>query len=121
DPESAALALAQRVSGAYVLGQLLPSHTGQAHLRGDIQVRGIGNFLRLDSARLDATRLVTATGEPDHVRALLVSHTDALARFFGGSLTWQAINFAVAPKVAALPDPELKTFVRMFLAATTPQ
>ncbi len=119
DPESAALALAQRVSGAYVLGQLLPSIAGQAHLRGDIQVRGIGNFLRLDSARLCTQRLAISGATPEHAVAQLISHTDGLSRFFGGELSWPAINFGLASAAGGMAESELHSFVRSLLSATT--
>jgi len=119
DPESAALALAGRVSAAYVLGQLVPSAAGQAHLRGDIQVRGIGNFLRLDSAQLDARRLISAQDAdvaPELYLAHLSAQTDSLARFFGGELTWPSINFALARAVEHLTDNDLRTFTRTLLS-----
>lgn len=121
DPESAALALAGRVSAAYVLGQLLPSAAGQAHLRGDIQVRGIGNFLRLDSARLDPGRL-QISGQVEATSAgLLAAHftsqIDTLSRFFGGELSWPAINVAYASAIETLPEPDLLAFVQTLLSS----
>lgn len=120
DPESAALALAGRVSAAYVLGQLVPSTAGQAHLRGDIQIRGIGNFLRLDSAKLDLRRLPmdarSSPASPKNIAAQLTGRTDTLSRFFGGELTWPSVNFAFAPFVENLSDNELADLVHTLLS-----
>jgi ribonucleoside-triphosphate reductase len=129
DPESAALALAGRVSAAYVLGQLMPSITGQAHLRGDIHVRGVGDFVRLDSILLDLEGLkdqgVLAPGTagagpraetPEVLATQLTTQNDVFMRYFGGQIGWSAINFGFAPLLEGRTDEELTTFARNLLA-----
>jgi hypothetical protein len=129
DPESAALALAGRVSAAYVLGQLLPSAAGQAHLRGDIQVRGIGNFLRLDSAQLSIDDVRTHAGftrgeastAPAQLLAAVALQTERLSRFLGGQIAWPATNFGFAPLVQQASQDELTAVVRALVSGNTPR
>lgn len=129
DPEAAALALAGRVSAAYVLGQLLPAAVGQAHVRGDIQVRGIGNFLRLDSIAMHLEGLkehgpLMAGGpqatadDAKSLAASLSAQGDTFARFFGGEISWSAINFGFAPYLAGRSDDEIQTTARAALMGT---
>ncbi len=125
DPEAAALALAGRVSAAYVLGQLMPAAVGQAHVRGDIQVRGVGNFLRLDSIALDLEGLKaygplisggshTAALTPESLAAQISAQCGTFVRFFGGEISWSAINFGFAPYLAGRTDDEVLAMARGF-------
>ncbi len=127
DPQSAALALAGRVSAAYVLGQLMPSRTGQAHLRGEIHVRGIGDFVRLDSILLDLESLKDhgllapgATGTraetPELLAAQLTAQNNVFSRYFGGQINWSAINFGFAPLLGEQTDVELAAFTQELLS-----
>ncbi len=123
DPEAAALALASRVSAAYVLGQLMPAAVGQAHVRGDIQVRGTGNFLRLDSVVMDLEGLkergplasgaaYASARDAQSLAAHICVQSETLARFFGGNISWSAINFGFAPYLAGRSDDEVSEIAR---------
>ncbi len=122
DPESTNDILAERVKREYALNRVFCQETGDAHLRGDIHLAHLGDIDRLHSiaASIEHVKMfgVSEYRAPRTVDALLSQlavFTGQLQNHFSEAVSWQALNFYLAPCVRDAEPATLRGVARTLI------
>lgn len=128
DPDGSSRLLAARVKSEFALLRVYSNEVAAAHNRADIFIHDLGAVDRLYSIapsmeRLKRFGMETAEGrqrslaakEPDTLVAQLTGQTTALRPYFSGPVTWEGLNFSLAPYAHQLDAEALSDLAKVLL------
>lgn len=128
DPDGSSRLLAARVKSEFALSRVYSNDVAAAHKRSDIFIHDLGAVDRLHSIapsmeRLKRFGMETGEGrrqslaakEPDSLIAQLTGQTTALRPYFSGPVTWEGLNFSLAPYAHQLDAEGLSDLAKVLL------
>lgn len=127
-PDGTSLALAEEIKREYAMLAVFSETVANAHLTGDLHIENLGEVDRpttmigsLDFIKRYGVRLPGGFAgsrparRPEVLAAHLVKHTAALHGYFSEALTWDSVNFAIAPLLVGLNQREMKQIAQVLL------
>ena len=127
-PEGSDRLLAARVKKEFALSKVFSPTVSAAHSRGDLFVHDLGAVDRLRGIAPSLERLKRfgvetqegrrqsfAAKEPDTLVAQLTGQTTALRPYFSGPVTWEGLNFSLAPYAHQLDEEGLRDLAKVLL------
>ena len=127
-PEGSDRLLAARVKKEFALSKVYSPRVSAAHSRGDVFVHDLGAVDRLHGIAPSLERLKRfgieteegrrqsfAAKEPDTLVAQLTGQTTALRPYFSGPVTWEGLNFSLAPYAHQLDREGLRDLAKVLL------
>ncbi|HKQ77732.1 MAG TPA: anaerobic ribonucleoside-triphosphate reductase, partial [Blastocatellia bacterium] len=127
-PEGSSLALAEAIKREYAIRNVFSDDVSNAHLVGDLHIENLGevdrpttmigsvDFIKRHGIRLPGGFAGSRPAKRAEVLALhLVTYTAALQGYFSETLSWDSVNFALAPMLVGLNQREIKQIAQGLL------
>ncbi len=120
-PEGSSLALAEAIKREYAILNVFSDAVSNAHLVGDLHIENLGevdrptrmigsiDFIKRHGVRLPGGFAGSRPAKRAEVLVLhLVTYTAALQGYFSEALSWDSVNFALAPLLVGLNQREIR-------------
>ncbi len=127
-PEGSSLALAEAIKREYAIRNVFSDAVSTAHLVGDLHIENLGevdrpttmigsvDFIKRHGIRLPGGFAGSRPAKRAEVLVLhLVTYTAALQGYFSENLSWDSVNFALAPMLVGLNQREFKQIAQGLL------
>jgi len=127
-PEGSSLALAEAIKREYAIRNVFSDAVSNAHLVGDLHIENLGevdrpttmigsvDFIKRHGIRLPGGFAGSRPAKRAEVLTLhLVTYTAALQGYFSETLSWDSVNFALAPMLVGLNQREIKQIAQGLL------
>jgi len=127
-PEGSSLALAEAIKREYAIRNVFSDAVSNAHLVGDLHIENLGevdrpttmigsvDFIKRHGIRLPGGFAGSRPAKRAEVLVLhLVTYTAALQGYFSETLSWDSVNFALAPLLVGLNQREIKQIAQGLL------
>jgi ribonucleoside-triphosphate reductase (formate) len=127
-PEGSSLALAEAIKREYAIRNVFSDDVSNAHLVGDLHIENLGevdrpttmigsvDFIKRHGIRLPGGFAGSRPAKRAEVLALhLVTYTAALQGYFSEALSWDSVNFALAPMLVGLNQREIRQIAQGLL------
>ncbi|HKC88979.1 MAG TPA: anaerobic ribonucleoside-triphosphate reductase [Blastocatellia bacterium] len=127
-PEGSSLALAEAIKREYAIRNVFSDAVSNAHLVGDLHIENLGevdrpttmigsvDFIKRHGVRLPGGFAGSRPAKRAEVLVLhLVTYTAALQGYFSETLSWDSVNFALAPLLVGLNQREIKQIAQGLL------
>jgi ribonucleoside-triphosphate reductase (formate) len=127
-PEETSLLLAEAIKREYAVLAVFSERVAHAHLAGDLHVENLGEIDRpvtmtgtLDFIKRHGLKFPGGFAgsrparRPEVLTAHLVKYTAALHGYFSRSVSWDSVNFALAPFLAGCTHDEMKQLAQGLL------
>src|SRR5262245_192067 len=127
-PEGSSLALAEAIKREYAILNVFSEAVATAHLTGDLHIENIGDidrpttmigtidFIKRHGVRLPGGFAGSRPAKSANVLVLhLVTYTAALQGYFSETLSWDSVNYALAPMLVGLNQREIKQIAQGLL------
>jgi len=127
-PEGSSLALAEAIKREYAIRNVFSDAVSNAHLGGDLHIENLGevdrpttmigsvDFIKRHGIRLPGGFAGSRPAKRAEVLVLhVVTYTAALQGYFSETLSWDSVNFALAPMLVGLNQREIKQIAQGLL------
>ncbi|MGH9766508.1 MAG: anaerobic ribonucleoside-triphosphate reductase [Blastocatellia bacterium] len=127
-PEGSSLALAEAIKREYAIRNVFSDDVATAHLVGDLHIENLGevdrpttmigsvDFIKRHGIRLPGGFAGSRPAKRAEVLVLhMVTYTAALQGYFSENLSWDSVNFALAPMLVGLNQREVKQIAQGLL------
>jgi ribonucleoside-triphosphate reductase len=127
-PEGSSLALAEAIKREYAILNVFSDAVSNAHILGDLHIENLGevdrpttmigsvDFIKRHGVRLPGGFAGSRPAKRAEVLVLhLVTYTAALQGYFSEAISWDSVNFALAPMLTGLNQREIRQIAQGLL------